>query len=62
MGRASKPYPIGAVIDNDLPVTHPVRDIDDPDSNWYRRIRVVNRLVHVSTIWTSYTNVIKSQL
>ena len=53
--------PIGPVIDNDLPVTHPVRDIDDPDSNWYRRrIRIVNRLVARSQQFrTSYTNVLK---
>jgi hypothetical protein len=53
--------PIGPVIDNDLPVTHPVRDIDDPDSNWYRRrIRIVNRLVARSQQFrTSYSNVLK---
>ena len=53
--------PIGPVIDKDLPVTNPVRDIDDPDSNWYRRrIRVVNRLVARSQQFrTSYTNVLK---
>ena len=43
--------PIGPVIDNDLPVTNPTGiDIDDPDSNWYRRrIRIVNRLslIHI---------------
>ncbi len=53
--------PIGPVIDNDLPVTNPVRDEDDPDSNWYRRrIRVVNRLVARSQQFrTSYSNVLK---
>ena len=53
--------PIGPVIDNDLPVTNPVREIDDPDSNWYRRrIRIVNRLVaRTQQIRTSYTNVLK---
>ena len=54
--------PIGPVIDEDLPVAHPTGiEMDDPDSNWYRRrIRVVNRLVARSQQFrTSYTNVLK---
>ena len=29
LGEQANHTPIGPVIDNDLPVTHPVRDIDD---------------------------------